>query len=75
MMLWVKLSFRQDEGGTDAILVAASDKKSEGDFSSSSNATSLEFMTGVQLQKYDECDLMLTRSLRFSKHMEKRIYR
>ena len=38
-----------DEGtGTDAILVAAGiQAKSEGDFSSSSNATSLEFMTGA----------------------------
>jgi len=37
-----------DEGtGTDAILVAAGiQAKSEGDFSSSANATSLEFMTG-----------------------------
>ena len=37
-----------DEGtGTDAILVAAAiQAKSEGDFSSSSNATSLDFMTG-----------------------------
>ena len=38
-----------DEGtGTDAILVAAGiQAKSEGDFSASSNATSLEFMTGA----------------------------
>jgi hypothetical protein len=38
-----------DEGtGTDAILVAAGiQPKSEGDFSASSNATSLEFMTGA----------------------------
>ena len=45
-----KISFQApDEGtGTDAILVAAAiQAKSEGDFSSSSNATSLEFMTGA----------------------------
>jgi len=45
-----KISFQApNEGtGTDAILVAASiQAKSEGDFSSSSNATSLEFMTGA----------------------------
>jgi len=38
-----------DEGtGTDAVLVAAAiQAKSEGDFSASSNATSLEFMTGA----------------------------
>ena len=45
-----KIEFQApDEGtGTDAILVAAAiQAKSEGDFSSSSNATSLEFMTGA----------------------------
>ena len=45
-----KIEFQApDEGtGTDAILVAAGiQAKSEGDFSSSSNATSLEFMTGA----------------------------
>ena len=45
-----KISFQApDEGtGTDAILVAAAiQAKSEGDFSASSNATSLEFMTGA----------------------------
>ena len=44
-----KISFQApDEGtGTDAILVAAAIQAvSEGDFSSSSNATSLQFMTG-----------------------------
>ena len=44
-----KISFQApDEGtGTDAILVAAAiQADSEGDFSSSSNATSLQFMTG-----------------------------
>ena len=44
-----KISFQApDEGtGTDAILVAAAiQATSEGDFSSSSNATKLEFMTG-----------------------------
>ena len=52
-----KIEFQADEGtGTDAILVAGFiQAKSEGDFSSSSNATSLEFMTGglqkQQLQK------------------------
>ena len=45
-----KIEFQApDEGtGTDAILVAAAiQAKSEGDFSASSNATSLEFMTGA----------------------------
>ena len=45
-----KIDFQApDEGtGTDAILVAAGIRaRSEGDFSSSSNATSLEFMTGA----------------------------
>jgi len=45
-----KIEFQApDEGtGTDAVLVAAAiQAKSEGDFSSSSNATSLEFMTGA----------------------------
>ena len=45
-----KINFQApNEGtGTDAILVAAAiQAKSEGDFSSSSNATSLEFMTGA----------------------------
>ena len=44
-----KISFQApDEGtGTDAILVAAAiQARAEGDFSSSSNATSLDFMTG-----------------------------
>ena len=45
-----KINFQApNEGtGTDAILVAAAiQAKSEGDFSSSSNATTLEFMTGA----------------------------
>ena len=45
-----KIEFQApDEGtGTDAILVAAAiQAKSEGDFSASANATSLEFMTGA----------------------------
>ena len=45
-----KINFQApNEGeGTDAILVAAAiQAKSEGDFSASSNATSLEFMTGA----------------------------
>ena len=45
-----KIEFQApDEGtGTDAVLVAAAiQAKSEGDFSASSNATSLEFMTGA----------------------------
>ena len=45
-----KIEFQApDEGtGTDAILVAAAiQAKSEGDFSSTANATSLEFMTGA----------------------------
>ncbi len=45
-----KINFQApDEGtGTDAITVAAAiQAKSEGDFSSSANATSLEFMTGA----------------------------
>jgi len=45
-----KIAFQApDEGtGTDAVLVAAAIQAvSEGDFSSSSNATSLEFMTGA----------------------------
>jgi len=44
-----KIAFQApDEGtGTDAVLVAAAiQARSEGDFSSSSNATSLDFMTG-----------------------------
>ena len=56
MMSWVKLSFRHsDEGtGTDVVLLVAVillKSKSEGDFSASSNATSLEFMTGGQRQQ------------------------
>ncbi len=45
-----KIEFQEpDEGtGTDAILVSAAiQAKSEGDFSASANATSLEFMTGA----------------------------
>ena len=45
-----KIEFQApDEGtGTDAVLVAAAiQAKSEGDFSASANATSLEFMTGA----------------------------
>ena len=45
-----KISFQApDEGtGTDAILVAAAiQARAEGDFSSSSNATSIDFMTGA----------------------------
>ena len=45
-----KISFQApDEGtGTDAVLVAAAiQARAEGDFSSSSNATSLDFMTGA----------------------------
>ena len=45
-----KIAFQApDEGtGTDAVLVAAAiQARAEGDFSSSSNATSLEFMTGA----------------------------
>ena len=45
-----KISFQApDEGtGTDAILISAAiQAKAEGDHSSSSNATSLEFMTGA----------------------------
>jgi len=45
-----KIEFQApDEGtGTDAVLVAAAiQAKSEGDFSSTANATSLEFMTGA----------------------------
>ena len=50
MIYWVAINFQApDEGaGTDAILVAAGiEAVSEGDFSSSNNATSLIFQTGA----------------------------